>query len=129
MVFQINGPGSTVVIADEHEKIFFELPRQFELTTPQCDFLWEAFYRNPRLTSPAQVTQLKAEIAAIRVAYEKARKAQLTREKKIRGPSSVVSQILDDLLAGDQIIRKCDEIIRACDEAVAAGHGLSCSSD
>jgi hypothetical protein len=41
----------------------------------------------------------------------------------------VRARIVEGLLADDPVLRKCDEIVAVCHEAIAAGAGLSCSSD
>jgi hypothetical protein len=130
VAFVIAGPRTQVVIEDHDERLLHDLPRQFRLRTPQCDLLWEAFYRDPKMTSSAQVEQFRSEIQSIRASYEESRRRLLIRERKIHAKDpSVVAMLLEPLLRDDPVLAKCDEIVRLCDEAIAGGHGLTCSSD
>ena len=130
MAFVIVGPRSQVFIDGLNEPLLAELPRRYGLRTPRCDYLWERFYGDPRLGSPAEVALLRAEIEALRAAHARQRGDELARARKVTTQDAAVrARILDSLLAGDPVLRKCDELIAVCDEAIAAGQGLVCSSD
>lgn len=130
MAFYFNGPRSDVAIESKDEQIISELPRRYALTTPQCDFLWDAFYKSPQLSSPEQVGALRAEIETIRAAYEADRKRILKKERNVHSKDpAVVDQVLGGLLSDDPVLLKSDELLALCDETIEAGEGLSCSSD
>ncbi len=130
MAFVIVGPRSQVCIDGVDEPLLGELPRRYGLSTPRCDYLWDRFYADPRLGSPAEVALLRGELEALRAAHAQRRGDELARERGVttRDPA-VRARILGSLLAGDAVLRKCDELIATCDEAIAAGQGLVCSSD
>lgn len=122
--------GSSVAIDGQDEKILGELPRQLGLTTPQCDFLWEAFYRSPQLNSSAQVQLFRGEIVQIRAAYLRARKQALQKERNVHAKDPRrLDEILESMLAGDPILTKCNELVQLCDDAIDAGVGILCNSD
>ena len=130
MAFYLIGPRSDVAIEARDERIFWEIPSRYSLTTPQCDFIWDAFYRSPSLSSPEQVAALRDEIQTIRTAYEADRRRILQKERKVHSKDpAVVDRILGTLLSDDPVLRKCDELLALCDEASSAGEGLSSSSD
>jgi hypothetical protein len=130
MAFEIVGSRSSVVVGDDDEKIISDLPRTLGLQTPQCDRLWEAFYRSPRLSSVEEVGAFRTEVAAISSAYQSKRRHVLVKERNIHSKDpSVVERIVGPMLAADPAVAKCQEIISLCDEAIAVGAGLSCSSD
>lgn len=130
MAFVIAGPRSQVCIDGVDEPLLGQLPRRYGLRTPRCDYLWERFYADPRLGSPAEVALLRAEIEALRAAHARQRGDALARERKVTTQDPAVrARILESLLTGDPVLRKCDELIAVCDEAIAAGQGLVCSSD
>jgi hypothetical protein len=130
MAFVIAGPRSQVCIDGVDEPLLAELPRRYGLSTPRCDDLWERFYGDPQLGSPAEVAVLRAEIEALRAAHARRRGDELARERKVTTQDPAVrARILESLLAGDPVLRKYDEIVAVCDEAIAAGQGLVCSSD
>jgi hypothetical protein len=130
MAFVIAGPRSQVFIDGADEPLLGQLPRRYGLCTPRCDYLWERFYDDPQLGSPAEVELLRAEIAALRTAHARQRGDELAREHKVTAHDPAVrARILESLLAGDPVLRKCDELIAVCDEAIGAGQGVACSSD
>jgi len=130
MAFVIASTRSQVCIDGVDEPLLGELPRRYGLRTPRCDYLWERFYGDPQLGSPAEVALLRAEIEALRAAHARRRGDELARERKVAAQDPAVrARILGSLLAGDSVLRKCDELIALCDEAIAAGQGLVCSSD
>jgi hypothetical protein len=129
MAFLMSTGDAEVVIGDDHEKIFGELPSRFGLRTPQCDYLWDAFYRDPQL-GPPQVRQLREDLAAVRMAYLEERKGVLKRERRVRAKDpAVTEQIIAGFLAEDPIVKKCDELLRMCDHAAEANEAIRCSSD
>jgi hypothetical protein len=130
MAFEIVGPRSSVVLGDGDEKVIADLPRALGLHTPQCNHLWEAFYHDPKLSSPDLVTAFRTEIAAISAAYQLKRRKALIEERNIGSKDpSVFERIVAPMLAADLVVAKCAEIIALCDDAIAKGEGLSCSSE
>jgi len=130
MAFVIIGPRSQAALDSQDEALLHELPRRYGLRTPRCDYLWDRSYADPRLASVDEVSALGEEMRELRAAHARARAAELTRTRKIKARDEAVrSRIVEELLADDPVLRKCDEIVAVCRDAVAAGAGLSCSSD
>lgn len=130
MAFCIIGADKHVIIGDDDQQIFSELPRKYGLSTPVIDELWARFYADPRLSSSLQVAQLRAEIDAVRSAHLNQRREAVARQRKIRAQDpAVVALIADKLLVEEPVLSKCDEIIALCATAMAKNEGLRCSSD
>jgi hypothetical protein len=86
MAFVIAGPHSQVCIDSVDEPLLGQLPQRYGLRTPRCDYLWERFYDDPRIGSPAEVALLRAEIEALRAAHARHRGDELARERKVPPP-------------------------------------------
>lgn len=129
MAFVIIGPRSQVALDDADQPLLEELPRRYKLNTPRCDYLWDSFYGDPCLATE-EVSGLRDELLMLRVAHARAQGDALARARKVFARDEAVrAQILEHLLKDDPVLLKCDELVALCDEAIAAGVGLTCSSD
>jgi len=130
MALDISGPTRHAAIDDDGEHIVARLPAELGVTAPQCDRIWARFYEDPHLVSPAEVAQWRAELVAIRAGWERRRRAELIRDRQIRGKvREIVDGIVGPMLAKDRTLAVCDELIAVCDDALAAGSGLRFVSD
>jgi hypothetical protein len=130
MALDIHGPTRHAAIDDDGEPVIARLPAELGIRAPHCDRIWERFYEAPHLGSPAEVGQWRAELVAIRAAWESRRRAELVRERNIRAQDpEVLDRILAPMLAAERTLAICDDLIAVCDDALAANTGLRFVSD
>lgn len=126
----IIGPQSRVALDGADEPLLEELPRRYGLRTPRCDYLWDNFYGDPCLTTVEEVSGLRDELLMLRRAHARAQGDALARKRKVFARDEEVrARIVEGLLEDDPVLLKCDELVAVCHEAIAAGVGLTCSSD
>jgi len=130
MALDIHGPTLHVQIDSADERILSHLPAELGVPAPRCAAILERFYQDPDLRSPEEVAQLRAEIVALRAAWDARARPRVMREKQVhaRDPATL-ARLLDGLLASEPVLAKCTELIAACDEAIAAHTGLTFASD
>jgi hypothetical protein len=129
MALEVVGPTRRAAIAGDGEHVIARLPAELEIAAPICARIWERFYGAPGLTLD-EVRGWRAELAAVRAAWETGRRAELVRERRINAQDpAVVARIVAPMLAGERTLVVCNELIAVCDDAVAAGVGLELWSD
>jgi len=129
MALDVYGPTRHAAIDDDGEPIVGRLPAELGVAAPQCDRIWERFYGHPHM-GPVEVAQWRTELVAIRAGWERRRRTELIRDRKISAKDpEIAERILGPMLAADRTLAICDELIAVCDDALAAGAGLRLMSD
>jgi len=104
MALDISGLTLHAPIGDG-EHIVARLPAELGVTAPQWDRIGARFYEDPHLVGPAEVAQWRAELVAIRAGWGRRRRAELIRERQVRGKvREIVDRIVRPMLAEDRTL-------------------------